>query len=347
MKKRRKTAYIEYDYEEAYQKSLHDLEEANMERILKEGRVRSIYATKEIRAGDQIMDVEIYPEFARSQRAEIPEAARKKQRQAQKNLNEKNSRKMCERLINANFTDRDIWATFTYTDDNMPQDMKQAQKNMQNYIRRLNYQRKKLGLQNARYVYVTECSEKGRWHHHIVLDGDMPLDTVESLWLLGKRNEVRRLQTDENGLTGMAMYITKQKHPEENNKKRKKDEPVPASKYQKAWKSSKGLKKPEEKKNHYKFKQKDVEEIISGRKELQDKLMKWYASEGYSLKEFRITLNQWNGRFYISARLIRGKPKGGTGNGRSKKKEHNQTQNQKNRKTRTDQSAGSSGSGRK
>ena len=61
MGRRRKAVYIEYDYEAAYQKALTDMEEDNMERMLKEGRVRSLYATKEIRAGEQ-MDVEIYPE---------------------------------------------------------------------------------------------------------------------------------------------------------------------------------------------------------------------------------------------------------------------------------------------
>ena len=168
------------------------------------------------------------------------EFKKKYQRQAQKNLNDKNSKKMCERVIGENFTDRDIWATFTYTDDNMPASMEVATKNMQNYIRRLNYQRKKQGLSNARYVYVTECSEKGRWHHHIVMDGDVDMDTVEAVWNLGKRNEIRRLQRDENGLVGMARYITKEK-----SKK---------GKYQKTWCASKGLRKPKEKVNHYKTK---------------------------------------------------------------------------------------------
>lgn len=159
-KKRRKAVYVPYDYEAAYMNSLDKMEEANEERILKEGKVKSIYATKEIRSGDQL-EVEIYPEFTKGQKDQIPdEGKRKRQRQAQKNLNDKNSKKMCERVIGENFTDRDIWATFTYTDDNMPASMEVATKNMQNYIRRLNYQRKKQGLSNARYVYVTECSEK-------------------------------------------------------------------------------------------------------------------------------------------------------------------------------------------
>ena len=49
MKKRKQQKYLEYDYEAAYQKSLHDLEEANAERMLKSGYVKSIYATKEIK----------------------------------------------------------------------------------------------------------------------------------------------------------------------------------------------------------------------------------------------------------------------------------------------------------
>lgn len=186
-KKRRKAVYVHYDYETAYKNSLDKMEEANEERILKEGKVKSIYATKEIRSGDQL-EVEIYPEFTKGQKDQIPdEGKRKRQRQAQKNLNDKNSKKMCERVIGENFTDRDIWATFTYTDENMPASMEVATKNMQNYIRRLNYQRKKQGLSNARYVYVTECSEKGRWHHHIVMDGDVDMDTVEAVWNLGRK----------------------------------------------------------------------------------------------------------------------------------------------------------------
>ena len=108
MRKRRKKAVIEYDYEAAYNKALEDLEEDQVQRILQ------------------------------------------------------GSRKQCERVINANFGDRDIWATFTYTDADMPATMEEALKNMQNYIRRLNYQRKKRGLKNARYVYTTEGTQEGR-----------------------------------------------------------------------------------------------------------------------------------------------------------------------------------------
>lgn len=80
MGRRRKAVYIEYDYEAAYQKALTDMEEDNMERMLKEGRVRSLYATKEIRAGEQ-MDVEIYPEFRRNERSRYQTKRRKQDRE--------------------------------------------------------------------------------------------------------------------------------------------------------------------------------------------------------------------------------------------------------------------------
>ena len=255
MRKRRKKAVIEYDYEAAYNKALEDLEEDQVQRILQGSRKATVYATKEIRAGDQL-EVEIYPEFVRGQQAEIPPTAaqKEKHRKAQWNLNEKNSRKQCERVINANFGDRDIWATFTYTDADMPATMEEALKNMQNYIRR-----------------------------------DIDMDTVEELWIKGRRNQVRRLDKDEDGLTGMAKYITKEKK----------------KKSQKKWTPSKGLKKPEEKLNHYKFKAKDVREMAADSSCIRDKMARWYGQQGYTFAKAEVRYNDVNGRFYINARLHR------------------------------------------
>lgn len=42
-------------------------------------------------------------------------------------------------------------------------------------------------------------------------DGDMDMDVVEGCWKQSSRNEVRRLQKDENGLTGMAKYIVEER----------------------------------------------------------------------------------------------------------------------------------------
>ena len=90
-RRRKKTHYIEYDYEAAYQKQIRNLEEDDIQRMMHAGRLKYIYATKEIRSGEQL-EVEIYPEFTKQRQDEMPEEGRrKKDRQAQYNLNEKNS----------------------------------------------------------------------------------------------------------------------------------------------------------------------------------------------------------------------------------------------------------------
>lgn len=180
MAKRKKgMTFIPYDYEAAYNKSLEDMHEFFIEQMFKQGK-KVVYALKEIRAGDQF-EVEIYPQFKKMD--EVPPEGRsikKDNDKAQRNLNDKNARKYVERLINENFTDRDLWLTFTYDNEHLPPDgdIDAAIKNVQKFIRRVNYQRKKRGLPNARYVYVTAYNptEEIRWHHHIVMDGDMDMD---------------------------------------------------------------------------------------------------------------------------------------------------------------------------
>ena len=93
-RRRKKNVYVEYDYEEAYQKQIENLEEDIIKRMMDGKKIKYVYATKEIKAGEQL-EVEIYPEFTRKRVEEIPEEGRrKKDRQAQRNLNEKNSRKL-------------------------------------------------------------------------------------------------------------------------------------------------------------------------------------------------------------------------------------------------------------
>ena len=304
-----KSRYIEYDYESVYDKYIKDLPEEKIIRMLRDGKIRSLYATKEIRAGD-LLDVEIYPEFTRKQKKDreiIDQVKKEKQKAAQEKLNAKNSEKRCERLINENFDTGDIWETLTYGKGQEPKDLKEAKKNIKNYIERLNYYRKKEGLPLLRYVCTAECGEKGRWHHHIVMDGDMPMDLVESKWKHGRRNQVRHLEKDENGLSGMGHYISKQK-------KNRSD----GSKYQKVWTASKNLRKPQIRKNHYKFRKKDVNQMVEGKVDVADKMAKWYAADGYRLLRYEIRYNEMNGRFYISARLNR-PPRGGANAGKNRK----------------------------
>lgn len=133
-KKKRRTSYIKYSYDDTFVDPLEKAEEYRVERMLKEGLVKSVYATKTIKAGNQF-EVEIYPEFTKKE-ADVAKLV--KTNKAQKNLNSKNARKRLERLINNNFTDGDLWITMTYSPENLPQNIEEAQKNidfMENCVR--------------------------------------------------------------------------------------------------------------------------------------------------------------------------------------------------------------------
>ena len=298
MKRRGAKKYVEYDYEAAYQQHLEQMHEW-MIAMMAKSRKKVIYALKEITAGDQL-EIEIYPQFTKMD--DVPEKGRKKNNnKAQRNLNDKNARKYVERLINANFDDQDIWITLTYDESHVPEDgdIDGAIKNVQNFLRRINRKRKKKGLPNAKYVYVTEYNEDSaiRFHHHIVMDGMLSMDEVESLWKYGSRNEVRRLQKDENGLSGLANYIVKEKR---------------RIKSEKRWNSSKGnLRKPgvkvvlskKEKATSKSYKKigSYVDRIVRNQNEIREILKGWYSE--YDFTNAEVKHNDFNYMFYIHARM--------------------------------------------
>ena len=278
---KKRTSYINYDYENTFNKPLEDAEEKRVTELLKSRRIKSIYATKTIRAGNQF-EVEIYPEFTRTQ---AERAGAKRTSNAQRNLNDRNARKRVERLINANFKEGDYWITLTYDKKNLPADMKEALRNIKNFIRRINYRRKREGLDKAKYIYVTEWSDKKkiRCHHHLIMDNALTMDVVEKMWKCGKRNNVRRVSPDEDGLSGLAGYITK--------------DPGGC----KRWCGSTNLTQPKERKNHRDFTEGRVRKIADGRADLQEILEKKHKNMEYVRHEIRF--NEINGKFYIYARM--------------------------------------------
>ncbi|MGL5753424.1 MAG: rolling circle replication-associated protein [Paraclostridium sp.] len=280
--KRNKTKYVEYDYESLYDKQIEKMDEA-LEREMLKLKNKCVYATKEISAG-VMKEIEIYPEFSR---AELKgNGAKKRNKEAQSNLNDKNARKHLVRLINTNFENGDMWITLTYSDEHLPNNMDEALRNIKNFMRRINYRRNKEGLDKAKYIYITEYVEgkKGiRCHHHIVMDGALSMDTVESTWKYGRRNNLRKLSMDECGLTGVANYLAKD--PKGN----------------KRWCSSTNLKQPKIKKNHYKFKKKKVQDLVKHRDSIKSEMEKTYP--GYIFIDTEIRFNEYNSMFYIYTRM--------------------------------------------
>lgn len=278
----KKKKYVNYDVENTFIDSLSIANEEQIKRLLDKGFIKSIYATKTIKAGNQF-EIEIYPEFTRKQAKQLN--LKKKLNVAQKNLNDRNSRKRLARLINANFIKGDLWITLTYDNEHLPNSYKEALKNMNNYIRRLNGRRKKLGLGNAKYIFITEYSkeENIRCHHHLIMDSGLSMDIVESVWKCGKRNNVRKVDPDENGLTGLANYLSK----DPKGKKR--------------WCSSKNLKKPKESKSYSNFKASHVKKMVRNRALVESMVSKKYKNMVYISDDIRY--NEYNGQFYIYVRM--------------------------------------------
>lgn len=199
-------------YEDLFQ--IEEQFEDNVQERIEKLRDKQIikYRMKTIKSGD-VLECEIYPIWKTvtpGTRVAVEKASRK----AQKNLNDRNAQKHLVRLINTNFTKDDIWATFTYEDGKVPASPEAAKKDMQNYIRRAKRHMKKHGLGELKYVYVTEFTRNGekiRVHHHIVMNL-RDRDAAEAIWQNGAYTHTRRLQPNDFGLTGLAKYITKEKH---------------------------------------------------------------------------------------------------------------------------------------
>ena len=272
--------YGGYDYETEYDKQIERLEEHELRRLLARREAPYNYKTKTITSGRLVED-EIFPVFQYPK--DVPRTKEKKTRKAQGNLNDKNARKYFARLVCANFKSGDYWCTFGYSSN--PKTWEEAEKAIKNYIGRLNYRRKKLGLPNAKYIYITELGSKGRVHHHVIMDSLLSRDMVEDVWKHGKRNQVRRLEEDDFALTGLATYLSKD------------------PKGRKRWKSSRGLKKPKITESYTKFRKRRVLRMVKDQGRIERELKKEYPKLKYLDAEVR--WNGINGLYYIYARMAR------------------------------------------
>lgn len=189
--------------------------------------MRCRYQERAIYHGDYI-DVDIYPAYRRQKSRS---KKYKPTTEVMQRLNSKNREKHLTYLCNENFTSCDIRLDLTYSPENHPEDEEQAKKDIRNFIRRVKTRRKKYGLPELKYIYVTEIGEKGnKFHHHAIISGDMSIAEYAEIWGKGYTT-VKPLQFNEDGLAALAQYLLK--NPIEGN----------------AYHCSRNLKQPEEK--HY------------------------------------------------------------------------------------------------
>lgn len=280
--------FDDYDFEESYKKSLEDMEQDQIERYMREKGGGVAYQTKTTKAGDSL-EADIYPVFG--SRKDAPRTKRgNKSRPAQKNLNSKRAKRHLNNLVNANFGKGDLWCTFTYDDDHIPDDPDEADRIFGNFIRRINRRRKAAGKENIKYICVTEYKDDAgkptRCHHHVIMSGDVDRDELEKLWKHGKRNQTRRIDPDpDTNAAGIVEYISKD------------------PKGRKRWRASKNLKKPIVTKSVCKFGKRTAAHMATDRAYLESRIKKAYP--GYKFIDAEVKVNDINGGFYIYARMVR------------------------------------------
>lgn len=291
----KRKVFDDYDYERVYDQSFNEQTGELLNDVVKPLRGVA-YTTATIKAGNQL-EVEIYPSFKK----EIPEMIKrfkqKKRRESseqQKNLNDRNAKKKLMRLVHENFYTGDYWCTFTFKDE--PKDLETTEKLCHNFFRRINRARKKKGLDNAKYVYVIEEGTTGteRFHLHLIMDNGLTKAEVESKWKLGACT-LRTLNyyKDENFI-GVCKYMMKDEETYQPTAVRMKGK--------RRWGSSKGnLVMPKPTKNRTKMSRRKVMDLVLNQDSISETLEREYPM--YHFKEVEIRYSEFNGLFYIYARM--------------------------------------------
>ena len=199
---------------------------------------------KRIYCGEEYLEVDI---VAVTNMPEAGKGKSGKSSQAQKNLNDKRSKRRFVQIANTNFGTNDFHISATYNNEHLPMSLEEAEKNVHNYLDRIKRRMKRETGEDLKYMLVTEYTpeeEEGqltlqgidsddkstkavRIHHHIIINsGGLNRDDLELMWSKTRinwkkandpeyRTEVDyygfvncdRLQPNENGLEGIVNYI--------------------------------------------------------------------------------------------------------------------------------------------
>ena len=217
----------------------------------------------------------------------------------QKKLNEKRAKRYFEALVEANFKGgRDLVLHLTFRKEDYPESEEEAKKRVQAFLRNINGRRKRRGLGNARYIIVFETSKTGRFHFHIIMDGELDRDTVEATWKHGYCNADRLKADSRDGLSAIISYLAKGggnlPSGEENER----------SKWQKRWIPSKGLIRPwisEAKSSISKKRFNSIVELPEDSELFIGAIEK--DNKGYRVQSIEKSFNEDTGRWYIFCRM--------------------------------------------
>lgn len=240
----------------------------------------------------------------------------------QKNLNDKNSKRLFHRKACHNFAPGDYMLTLPYRDAFFPTTWKDADREADNFIRRYNRLRKGLGLPRAKYMIVTECTirKSGKhagqqsFHHHLLISGGVDQKTLEGLWRRRKKKgekegeligypTSKNLYFDENGIEGLMVYF----FGEEKTRQQRKAG-VPRPKYKRRWRGSTNLTNPTTKRpNDTRWSDKQVEKLAEEIRDSGKSDPAYWEKQypGYRFSQCTAEFNEVTGRWSIYLRMHR------------------------------------------
>lgn len=188
----------------------------------------------------RMIEVEIYKSIKKRNVKSVTRSVRQNVTpEKMKAYNDIQAKKKCRRLIAKNFIPGDSYLTLKFF-ENKTED--EANREVDNFLRRLRYYRRKHGMDELKFIGCIECGKQGkRWHGHFVVN-KIALEVVSALWKCGSIH-IEPLYED-GGFKDLANYIRK----DVTGKKR--------------LKQSRNLEQPDE--NVREMKKKEIREIESG-----------------------------------------------------------------------------------
>ncbi len=288
------------------------------------GVKKSFVREKKIYCGKEYLEIDVVHV------TNTPEAGKVKKETSspkQKNLNDKRSKRRFVQIANTNFGSEDLHISATYNDKYLPVNLKEAEKNIHNFLDRVKRKMKKETGKDLKYMIVTEytpevenkdyqqmvldgmedkSNKAVRIHHHIIINGGLNRDDLELLWSRTRINWKKakdpdyrkgidylgfvncdRLQPNENGIEGLVNYINKRK------------------KGCKKWSTSMNLEKPKVKKNDSKY---SYKKICMLAKTPEDKEYWRKMYKGYEPTKIDFQYNDYTGwNVYLKMRKVREK----------------------------------------
>ena len=169
------------------------------------------YRERKYTCGDYI-EVAIYPVYTQTR----GRSKRKKPTsEVQQRLNRRHATDRLRRLLHTNFNPKDLFVTLTFDEERLPDTVADCQRAVQNYLRRVKRKYAKAGIE-PKYIYILEYGEKHqRLHAHLVISDGLSRDELSALWGQGTVS-ADRLRFEADGLTALAVYLTKGKDDEDD-----------------------------------------------------------------------------------------------------------------------------------